>query len=139
VWMLKMRLVETTINCRFCRSIITWEHGWQKSRKSGGRRWFWIELDEYVDFQESILLLYLFGWDSRFLAANLVQKAEPNMYLDCDSTIVAHLALKSSATVASPTRCTRWREGLSMKYETTAGSQSKDLEDSFAPKTCLHK
>lgn len=44
-------------------------------------RWFWIEQEKYVDLQEFILLLSSFGYDSRFLAANLVQKAEPSVQL----------------------------------------------------------
>lgn len=47
-------------------------------KKIWSRKWFWIELDKSIDFYESIIMLYLFGWDFRFLSANLVPKAKPN-------------------------------------------------------------
>jgi hypothetical protein len=38
-----------------------------RNMKNLHRRWFWIELEEYVDFHEYIImLLYPFDWDSRF-------------------------------------------------------------------------
>jgi hypothetical protein len=57
----KICLVETTVNYNMDG----------RNLENLGKRWFWIELEEFVDFQEFILMLYLLV-EIPYFSANLV-------------------------------------------------------------------